>query len=76
VSPAGSAVVLIVTIVDPEPVMEIESAWLAASGGELESVTFTVKLDLPADIGVPLITPFVALIATPAGSVPVVIDQT
>ncbi len=72
--PAGSVVVLIVTVVDPELVMEIESAWVAANGGELESVTFTVKLDLPADVGVPAITPFV--IVTPAGSVPVVIDQT
>jgi hypothetical protein len=36
---------LIVKIVDPEPVMEIDSAWVAADGGELESVTFTVKLD-------------------------------
>ena len=67
---------LIATIVDPEPVMEIESAWVAANGGELESVTFTVKLDLPVDVGVPPITPFVALIVTPAGSVPVMIDQT
>lgn len=56
--------------------MEIESGWVAANGGELESVTFTVKLDLPVDVGVPPITPFVALIVTPAGSVPVVIDQT
>src|SRR4051812_245019 len=39
------------------------------------SVTFTVKLNVPAVVGVPLIAPLVALIANPVGRPPAVIDQ-
>ena len=34
------------------------------------SVAMTVKLDLPADVGVPLIVPVLAFIDKPAGSEP------
>ncbi len=38
------------------------------------SVTAAVKIDVPAAVGVPEITPVVARVS-PAGSVPVLIDQ-
>jgi len=39
------------------------------------SVTFTVKLNIPAAVGVPVIAPLVAFIANPVGRPPAVIDQ-
>ena len=49
--------------------MVMESAWVAVAAGEAESVTRTVKLEEPAAVGVPLITP-AALRFNPAGRVP------
>jgi len=49
-------------------VMSMESALVAVAAAE--SVTRTVKLDVPAAVGVPLITP-AALRVSPAGRVPI-----
>ena len=54
---------------------EIPSASLAVCAGELESVTLTVKLNWPADAGVPEITPVLAFRLTPGGGAPEVTDQ-
>ncbi len=51
------------------------SAWLAVCAGLAASVTCTVRLAVPATVGVPLITPVVALRLRPAGSVPLLSDQ-
>ncbi len=40
--------------------------------GELESVTVTVKLEVPVEVGVPEITPDDVLINNPAGNEPAV----
>ena len=45
----------------------IESVVVAVAAGEAESVTVTLKLTVPAVVGVPVITP-VALSVNPAGS--------
>jgi hypothetical protein len=67
----GSVVVLITsggtagaTVMDSDLVVE----WVAAS------VTFTVKVDVPALVGVPEMTPAL-LIASPAGSEPIDTDH-
>ena len=49
-------------------------AFVAVSAGTLESVALTVKLDVPAVVGVPVMLPLAAN-ANPAGSAPAVIDQ-
>ena len=41
----------------------------------IPSAAWTVKLDVPAVVGVPEITPVAALSDSPAGSEPVDIDQ-
>ena len=46
------------------------SALLTVAAGEAESVAVTVKLEVPAAVGVPLIAP-AALNVSPAASVPV-----
>ena len=51
-------------------VMVIESAFVALCGGFSESVTLTVKLKVPEDVGVPEITPVEALRASPGGREP------
>jgi len=43
--------------------------------GVVESVTFTVKLDVPEAVGVPLIAPLDAFKVSPAGSEPEEIDH-
>ena len=43
--------------------------------GVLESVTLTVKLELPAPVGVPVMAPVVALRESPPGNEPAVTDQ-
>jgi hypothetical protein len=40
-----------------------------------KSVTFTVKLNVPLVVGVPLSTPPLELRVTPGGSWPAIIDQ-
>ena len=47
---------------------------VAVAGGEAESLTFTVKLEVSAVLGVPVMLP-VAFKVKPAGSVPLAIDQ-
>jgi len=42
---------------------------------ELLSITWTVKLDVPAVVGVPLIAPEVAFSVRPAGKLPLMTDQ-
>ena len=46
-----------------------ETAWVAVTAGVAESVTRTVKLEVAAAVGVPLMTP-AALRFNPAGRVP------
>ena len=41
----------------------------------IPSATWTVKLDVPAVVGIPEITPVAAVSDSPAGSEPVDIDQ-
>ena len=48
---------------------------VAESCGVPESVTCTVKLVVPASVGVPLITPVAASNVKPVGKLPFVIDQ-
>jgi len=45
--------------------------WVAVCGGTEESVTVTVKVELPAVVGVPVKVPVVANVI-PAGNVPLV----
>ena len=47
----------------------------AVVAGEPESITFTVKLEVPAVVGVPEIAPVAAVSVRPAGSEPEVILQ-
>ena len=47
----------------------------AVLAGLLESVTVTVKLEVPEAVGVPVIAPLEALRLSPAGSEPDVSDQ-
>ena len=50
------------------------SPCIATMGGVLESVTCTVKIDMPGAVGVPLMTQ-PALMFSPAGSAPVAMLQ-
>ena len=61
----------------PEAAAEtaIEKDWLAVCAGELESVTFSVKEEVPLAVGDPLIVPVDAPSANPAGNVPLVSDH-
>jgi hypothetical protein len=49
--------------------------FVAVSLGVEESVTLTVKLDVPVVVGVPEITPVLGVSLSPAGRVPTEIDQ-
>jgi hypothetical protein len=69
--PAGSVVVVMTMGTGPIPRV---AARVAVSGVVLESVTWTVKLDDPAAVGVPESTPAV-LSVRPAGNVPTVTFQ-
>ena len=51
-------------------------AWVADCAGLLESVTFTVKLAVPlGPLGVPVIAPVLAFMASPAGRAPALIEK-
>ena len=65
-APDGNVVVVIATGVGG--VMVIQRLVVAASCGLEESRTVTEAVLVPADIGVPLITPEIELIDNPAGS--------
>ena len=54
--------------------MVMLKALVAVCTGLLESVTWTVKLKVPAAVGVPEMTPLL-LSVNPVGSVPLAIDQ-
>jgi hypothetical protein len=56
-------------------VIVIERAFVALCAGFSESVTLTVKLKVPEDVGVPEITPVEALMESPGGREPALIDQ-
>src|SRR5260370_40821603 len=47
------------------------SCFVADCGGAPESVTFSVNVDVPAFVGVPVIAPLFAFKLSPAGNVPV-----
>jgi hypothetical protein len=53
----------------------IERLAEAVLGGLFESVTVTVKLEVPVAVGVPVIAPLEALRLSPAGSEPLVSAQ-
>ena len=53
----------------------IVRAFVAVCAGVPESVAFTVKLAVPAAVGVPVIAPVLALSVSPAGSAPEAMDQ-
>jgi hypothetical protein len=67
-----------VVVADPEPAAAIvmAKAWLAVWGtGVVESVTITVKSNVPAVVGVPETVPVELPMVSPGGRDPVVIDQ-
>ena len=53
----------------------MEKVWLAVWLGELESVTFSVKEEVPLAAGDPLIVPVEAPRVNPAGKVPLATDH-
>jgi hypothetical protein len=53
----------------------IEYVWLAIWLGELESVTFSAKEEVPLAAGDPLIVPVDAPRVNPVGNVPLLTDQ-
>jgi hypothetical protein len=63
--------------VGPAETAEIMIArlFVAVCAGEDESVTVTVKVELPAVVGVPVMAPVEAARLSPAGSDPVVTAQ-
>ena len=70
---AAVAVLAVTATVSMLDKMVIEVAKVAVSF--LASVTLTVKLEVPAVVGVPDTTPVDAFSVRPAGSVPALIDQ-
>jgi hypothetical protein len=55
--------------------MAIDKAFVALAAGVSESVHFTVKLDVPVAVGVPLIVPLDEPRERPVGSLPEEIDH-
>jgi hypothetical protein len=51
-------------------VMVMLSGALAVAGGDSASVTCTVKLEMPAPLGVPVIAPVLAFKCKPTGKLP------
>ena len=70
--PPGREVVLTESGAEETVIDRLAEAVLA---GLLESVTCTVKLEVPAAVGVPVMAPVEALRLSPAGSEPLVSDQ-
>lgn len=71
---SGNEVVVTCTGVTDALEIVIEKLFVDVCAGEDESVTLTVKDDVPAAVGVPLICPAL-LKESPAGSEPELIDQ-
>ena len=65
----------LVVIARPAGAIVIESALVFEIAGDSESVTCTVKFEVPVAVGVPLMTPVEASSASPAGSEPTEIDH-
>jgi hypothetical protein len=59
----------------PAAFTTIERALLAVAAEAAESVTVTVKFEVAAAFGVPVMAPVVAFRPRPAGRVPAEIDQ-
>ena len=55
--------------------MVILSAAVVVAGGDSESLTCTVKFEVPAVVGVPEITPLLAPRVKPAGKLPLMMLQ-
>jgi hypothetical protein len=62
-------------VTDRSTGIAIESAWSSVSGVPWESVTRTVKFEVPAVVGVPEIVPVDELSDRPAGRLPEMTDQ-
>ena len=73
--PAGTELVVICTGVTAAATVMLSDCVAVFGVGEVESVTFAVKLKLPEVVGVPLICPDVAFRLSPAGSAPELTDQ-
>lgn len=69
--PFGSKVVAMIRGL----VMVMLSDWVADAGVGAESVTCTVKFDVPDAVGAPEISPVLVLSESPAGRLPAVIDH-
>jgi hypothetical protein len=74
ICPFGRLVVVITRSGIPE-LMIMDNAWSSVSGVPWLSVTLTVKFDVPAVVGVPLIVPVEEPSDSPAGSDPEITDQ-
>ena len=72
--PEGNEIVEIVTGVTAAATVMLR-AFVAVCCGEEESLTWTVKVEVPADVGVPLIWPVEAASVRPAGKVPELSDH-
>ena len=68
--PAGTELVVICTGDGAAPTTSVNDLVAVCAVGVVESVTFAVKLNEPAAVGVPETTPVVALRLNPAGSAP------
>ena len=69
--PGGSDVVTTVSCVRIAFTVMLSGAD-AVAGGDCESATCTVKFDVPAVVGVPVIAPVLAFKCKPSGNVPLV----
>ena len=65
----------VVVIVSPAPTLIDRFAVFVSAVGLLESVTVTVKLEVPTAVGLPVMAPVVSFSVSPAGRVPVVTVQ-
>jgi hypothetical protein len=70
--PAGNAAVVMRSLAG---LTTMESAFVTVFAGAQESITLTVKFDVPYAVGVPEITPVPAAIDRPAGRLPELIDH-
>jgi len=76
-TPTANALEVVVTLSGATVIVMLRLAVAFAPVGVSESVTVTVKLSVPTNVpvGVPEITPVVALKLKPAGRLPVVTDH-
>ena len=71
----GTAVLGQMVTTDGTDAIVMLKALVAVCTGLLASLTWTVKLEAPADAGVPVIAPLAPLSVRPAGKDPLAIDQ-